>query len=386
MRRVRHRPAALAAARSGSASDRVPRRRPGAGAPAASLPLAVSLRRRLQALIVVSLLLLAMLNAVFEYRATGSLASVLAQVLLPHLLIVVMAAGLVHWSVERALRPLRALAEAVGRRSAQDLSAIDLGASPQEVRPLVSALNRLFELVQAQAEGQRRFVADAAHQLRTPLAALQSQVEAWAQSAQRAGAGGSLQLPAEQIERLLGAARRTTQLANQLLALSRADARTSGVLPMERIDLKALCESMLEDVLETALRRGIDLGLEAQPVAVPGQGWLLRELLANLVDNAIKYTPPGGTVTLRCGLRPGGARLEVEDDGPGVPPQALPRLFDRFYRVPGSPGEGTGLGLAIAQEIARAHRSTLRAGPGAQGRGLRMTLDLRALPGFRGAG
>ena len=360
--------------------------RAAAGARRAGVPLAVSLRRRLQALVVASLLLLTVVNAVFEYRATGSLASVLTQVLLPHLLIVGLAAWLVHGSVDRALRPLRELAEAVGRRSPQDLGAIDLAASPQEVRPLVAALNRLFELVQAQAEGQRRFVADAAHQLRTPLAALQSQVEAWAQSAQRGAAGGSLQLPAEQIERLLGAARRTTQLANQLLALSRADARTSGVLPMERIDLKALCESMLEDFLETALRRGIDLGLDAQPVAVPGQSWLLRELLSNLVDNAIKYTPSGGTVTLRCGPRPGGARLEVEDDGPGVPPQALQRLFDRFYRVPGTPGEGTGLGLAIAQEIARAHRSTLRASPGEQGRGLRMTLDLPALPVFRGPG
>ncbi len=287
------------------------------------------------------------------------------------------------WVVDRGLKPLTQVADAMAQRSAQDLGAIDESACPPEVRPMVVSLNAMFSLVKAQAEGQRRFVADAAHQLRTPLAALQSQVEAWAQAMQ---GGPSVVLSADQVERLLGAARRTTQLANQLLALSRADARTSGVLPMERIDVKVLCESLLEDFLEPALRRGIDLGLDVTPVVVAGQGWLLRELLSNLVDNALKYTPAGGTVTLRCGKRPGGVRLEVEDDGPGVPAQSLPRLFDRFYRVPGAPGEGTGLGLAIAQEIARAHRSVLRAQPGSQGRGLRMTVDLPALPGFRVTG
>lgn len=287
------------------------------------------------------------------------------------------------WVVGRALNPLAQVADALAQRSPQDLGAIDETRCPPEVRPMIVSLNAMFSLVKEQAEGQRRFVADAAHQLRTPLAALQSQVEAWAQAMH---GGPSLVLAADQVERLLGAARRTTQLANQLLALSRADARTSGVLPMERIDLKALCESLLEDFLGTAVRRGIDLGLDVTPVAVAGQGWLLRELLSNLVDNALKYTCAGGSVTLRCGKRPGGVRLEVEDDGPGVPAVSLPRLFDRFYRVPGAPGEGTGLGLAIAQEIARAHRSVLRAQPGAGGRGLRMTIDLPALPGFRGPG
>ena len=304
-------------------------------------------------------------------------------VALAALALVPVAAAAVAWAVHRALRPLAQVADALSQRSRQDLGPIDESRGPPEVRPMIAALNRMFSLVKEQAEGQRRFVADAAHQLRTPLAALQSQVEAWAEALH---GGPSVVLSAEQIERLLGAARRTTQLANQLLALSRADARTSGVLPMERIDVKALCESLLEDFLETAVRRQIDLGLDVMPVAVAGQGWLLRELLSNLVDNALKYTPAGGTVTLRCGKRPGGVRLEVEDDGPGVPASALPRLFDRFYRVPGAPGEGTGLGLAIAQEIARSHRSVLRAQPGSGGRGLRMTVDLPALPGFRGAG
>ena len=204
------------------------------------------------------------------------------------------------------------------RRSPRDLSAIDEAASPEEVRPLVD-LNRLFGLVNAQAESQRRFVADAAHQLRTPLAGLQAQVEAWAQAAAARSAQGTLALPTEQVYRLRSATRRTSQLANQLLALSRADARAMHAQPQQRVDLKSLCEDTLESHLDAATARRIDLGLDAQPVQVMGHEWLLRELLSNLVDNAVKYSHEGGSVTIRCGRRGAAAFLEVEDDGPGWP-------------------------------------------------------------------
>ncbi len=307
------------------------------------------------------------------------LRSVLLKVLLPHVVLIAVAALAVRWAVERALRPLFALTEAVGHRSPQDLSAIDPQASPEEVRPLVLALNRLFDLVNDQAESQRRFIADAAHQLRTPLAGLQAQVEAWARAARRIappGSTGAVMLPVEHVEKLRSATRRTTQLANQLLALSRADERTMAGQPMERVALKPLCESLLEAHLDAATAKQIDLGLEAQEASVPGHAWLLRELLANLVDNAVKYTPPGGAVTIRCGAIESDAFLEVEDDGPGVSPDQFPRLLERFYRVPGTQGEGTGLGLAIADEIARAHRSQLQLGSGPGGRGLRIRLVL----------
>ncbi len=305
--------------------------------------------------------------------------AILLKVLLPHLVIVAAAAVAVHWAVDRALRPLLELTEVVERRSPQDLSAIDQLASPREVRPLVAALNRLFGLVDAQAQGQRRFIADAAHQLRTPLAGLQAQVEAWAQAARRIsppGGRGTMLVPVEQIEKLRSATRRTSQLANQLLALSRADARSMTAQPMERVELKPMCESLLESFLDAASAKQIDLGLEARAAAVPGYEWLLRELLSNLVDNAVKYTPEGRTVTIRCGPAERGAFLEVEDDGRGVAPEDLPHLFDRFYRVPGTQGEGTGLGLAIAQEIARVHHSQLQLESGTGGRGLRVTLWL----------
>jgi two-component system, OmpR family, sensor histidine kinase TctE len=301
--------------------------------------------------------------------------SILLKVLLPNLVLVAGAAFAVRWAVERALRPLLELKEAVERRSPRDLNAIDERASPEEVRPLVESLNRLFGLVNAQAESQRRFIADAAHQLRTPLAGLQAQVEAWAQEASVARpADGQLKLPVEQVLKLRAASRRTAQLANQLLALSRADPRGMHSQPMQQVDLKALCEAILESYLDAATARHIDLGLDALPVRVMGHEWLLRELLTNLADNAVRYVAEGGTVTIRCGLRAGQAFLEVEDDGPGVAPQELPRILERFYRVQGTQGEGTGLGLAIAEEIARLHHSHLQLQAGAAGRGLRVTL------------
>ncbi len=266
------------------------------------------------------------------------------------------------------------------------------------------SLNRLFALVNAQAESQRRFVADAAHQLRTPLAGLQAQVEAWALIARAAAqplapgqkykpnqavapagkAQAAIILRVEEIEKLRAATRRTSQLAHQLLALSRADARSLQAQSPERVDLQDLCEALLEQFLDAATTKSLDLGLDVVPAQVTGHGWLLRELLANLVDNAIRYTPPGGSVTIRCGLLQGGAGpvfLQVEDDGPGVPAAEQAQVLQRFYRLPGSSGEGTGLGLAIADEIARTHSAALMldratsasAAPG-RGHGLRVTV------------
>jgi two-component system sensor histidine kinase TctE len=323
---------------------------------------------------------------------------VLKKVLLPNLVLMVLAFFVINWAVQRALQPLLQLKIAVEKRSPSDLSAVDVALAPEEVRPLVQSLNRLLALVNAQAESQRRFVADAAHQLRTPLAALQSQIEAWAQMvghphgasdshhenqsnqavALENKAQGALVLDSNQIFRLRDAARRTTQLANQLLALSRVDARNPASQPREHVDLKALCNDLLEANLDRATRQGIDLGLEVQALRVWGHAWLLRELLSNLLDNALKYTPSGGLVTLRCGHRAEdrAPMLEVEDDGPGVPADDWPRVLERFYRVPGTAVDGNGLGLAIADEIARVHSGQLLVGCGLGGRGARFTLLL----------
>jgi two-component system sensor histidine kinase TctE len=310
------------------------------------------------------------------------LQSVLFRVLLPNIVLIVAAALAVSWAVRRALGPLLTLKEDVEHRSPRDLTALDVQATPDEVRPLVESLNRLFGLVNAQADSQRRFVADAAHQLRTPLAGLQAQVEAWAQAA----GTGPLDLGNEEILKLRDATRRTSQLAHQLLALSRADARATDAQPRRMVDLKPLCEDILQTFLDSAAAKHIDLGLDVVPVQVPGQEWLLRELLANLVGNAVKYTQEGGSVTIRCGSEPApeGSEaiptnfLEVEDDGPGIPQAERGRVLERFYRSPGAEGEGNGLGLAIADEIAHSHRSHLQLLTGQRGGGLRVRLDFPA--------
>ena len=321
---------------------------------------------------------------------------VLYKIVLPNALLMVLALFAVSWAVRRALRPLLQLKEAVEHRSPRDLSAMDVQASPEEVRPLVRSLNRLFGLVNTQAEGQRRFVADAAHQLRTPLAGLQAQVEAWAQAVNSPAAAAAwsdkyqknrppagvdsaplaITLGANQINHLRDAVRRTSQLANQLLALSRLDARSLDAQPVQRVDLKELCETLLEVHLDAASAKRIDLGLDVQAVHVTGHEWLLRELLGTLLDNALKYTPAGGSATLRCArtVVSGAPFLEVEDDGPGIPVDERRRVLERFYRVPGTGVAGHGLGLAIADEIARVHRSQLIVGTGAAGRGARITL------------
>lgn len=324
--------------------------------------------------------------------------SIWVKVLLPNLVLVLAAGFAVNWAVARALKPLNDLTQTVEGRSPRDLSAIDPQSTPAEVQPLVIALNRLFGLVNDQAEGQRRFVADAAHQLRTPLAGLQAQVEAWAQAARlskggksnKEGLEGSVTLSADKIIKLRSATRRTSQLANQLLALSRADALSVAEQPMQRVDLKDLCESMLALHLDAASHKGIDLGLEAEPAQSHGHEWLLRELLSNLVDNAVKYTPAGGSVTIRCGIVPGSssqpgqsavAFLEVVDDGPGIASDERAKALQRFYRVLGTQGEGNGLGLAIADEIARVHKTQLVLNDGhdntAGARGLRVRLVLQ---------
>lgn len=321
------------------------------------------------------------------------------KVLLPNAVLIIALFFAVNWAVRRALRPLLELKEQVERRSPKDLSAFNVEATPDEVRPLVLALNRLFALVNAQAASQHRFVADAAHQLRTPLAALQAQVEAWAQVANHGGqadwrdravahAQGAVPrnpvdvtVSAAQVNALRAAARRTSQLANQLLALSRVESRQAHG-PVQRVDLAQLCEVVFLQYLDAASAKGVDLGLEAQTGHVDGHEWLLRELLGNLVDNALKYTPSQGHVTVRCGVRgalrnkPAEAFLQVEDDGPGIPAQEWPRVLEPFYRLPGMPGDGSGLGLAIAQEIALVHGSQLELSHAAQGQGLCVTLAI----------
>jgi two-component system sensor histidine kinase TctE len=205
-------------------------------------------------------------------------------------------------------------------------------------------------------------VADTAHQLRTPIAGLLGNLELLMKEPAAAPLQSRLQALHAGMENL-------ARSANQLLALARADPSTSFTEQFDTVDLKALAGRIVEGNVDRALKAGLDLGVEAGTVAVRGNPRLLEDLLGNLVDNAIHYTPSGGHVTVRTGLRDGRPLLEVEDDGPGIPEDQRSKVRERFYRIPGSAGQGCGLGLAIVSEIAEAHGAqfTLESGPAGTG-------------------
>jgi two-component system, OmpR family, sensor histidine kinase TctE len=283
---------------------------------------------------------------------------ILMQSLFPDFLIALATLVIVWFGVKRGLRPLARLSEEIKARSAGDLRAIDAAEAPEEARPLVGALNGLLDEVSAASRKQQRFLADAAHQLRTPLAGLQAHTElALAQPMPDACRA--------QLEQVHKATIRTARLANQLLALARAEPGARSVTA--QVDLKGMAEGEAEGWVRQSLARDIDLGFELEAAPVDGDAFLLREALSNLVHNAVEYSQRGGRVTVRTGRRNGHSFLEVEDDGPGIAPQERERVLERFYRVPGTPGTGSGLGLAIVREIAASHAAAISIMNGAAG-------------------
>jgi two-component system, OmpR family, sensor histidine kinase TctE len=202
-------------------------------------------------------------------------------------------------------------------------------------------------------------------------------VEAWGQKGD-ASPDAAITLTVDEVHKLRGATRRTTKLANQLLALSRVDAQTSSTREMGAIDLPTLCVEQLHQHLDAATEKGVDLGLETASGCVAGHGWLLAEALSNMVDNAIKYTPPGGHVTIRCGTdleRGVAAWLEVEGTGSGIAAAEKAKVLERFYRSPKAKGTGNGLGLAIVHEIAKLHGAHLMLSDAPGHKGLRIRLQ-----------
>jgi two-component system, OmpR family, sensor histidine kinase TctE len=277
---------------------------------------------------------------------------------LPQALLAVLTLVIVWFGVARGLAPLQRLSDEIRKRSARDLSPIGTQQVPLETQPLVGALNQLLVQVEESHRNQQRFLANAAHQLRTPLAGLQAHTElALAQPIPEACRA--------QLEQVHHATIRTARLANQLLALARAEPGARG--DTASMDLKALAEVEADAWVHQAMARDVDLGFELEAAPVAGDAFLLREALANLVHNALEYSPRGGRVTVRTGRRNGHAYLEVEDDGPGIAPPERERVLERFYRVPGTPGTGSGLGLAIVREIAAGHGASLAISDAAAG-------------------
>jgi len=255
----------------------------------------------------------------------------------------------VWWLINRSLAPVERMRRQVAERVADDLSPLPDTGLPEEVRPLVDELNLLFGRVREAFAAQRNFVADAAHELRSPLTALRLQAQALRRTQDGAGREAA-------VARLNDGIERAIQLVSQLLVLAREEGERGAAVESQRIDLRDLARQVVADVLPQAQARRVDLGLAtAEPVWVQGQPEPLHILLRNLLDNAIKYSPEGGQVDISLAAREGSACLTVEDNGPGVPPAERDRVFDRFYRATDASAAGSGLGLAIVKAIAARH-------------------------------
>ena len=276
-------------------------------------------------------------------------------------------------AVQRAMRPLASVNEQLAQRSLDDLRPLRRGPMPQEVQPLLNAIDQLLQRVAADATRQRHFIADAAHQLRTPLTSLRTEAELALLEAHPPAVHATL-------ERVHRSTQRVARAADQLLALARSEATNTE--PGEPVDLKAVVQDAAQDWVPRALERGADLGFQLDPATVRGRRHLLGEMLANLIHNALEYATGDpqrpARITVRTGTSAPAAGaaarpwIEVEDNGPGIAPDQRTRVFERFYRQPGSAGSGSGLGLAIVRDIARSHGGTVELLDGEEGCGLRV--------------
>lgn len=291
---------------------------------------------------------------------------ILAATIIPNLIIIAATLLVIYFGVRRGLAPLVHVENQIASRSPRDLRALDIGHAPREIRPMLTRLNELFESLRTAAAAQQRFLADAAHQLRTPLAGLQTQIELVA-------AEGKYVRNDERLARIEEATERIAHLVTQLLIYAQTEPAASANQIFHPVALHELAESAASTFIDRALAKDIDLGFEIQPAVAEGIAWMLREALGNLIDNALRYCPAGSTITVRSGIHSSHPYLAVEDNGPGIPPEEHKKVFERFYRIPGSISGGCGLGLPIVQEIAHLHAATITFSKPANG-GLTVTL------------
>ncbi|MBB5367232.1 MULTISPECIES: sensor histidine kinase [unclassified Janthinobacterium] len=314
------------------------------------------------------------------------------QILLDTLLwqaaMVLLMGALVWFAVRLVLQPLMRLKTEVETRTLSDLSDVDPTLVHREMRPLVSAMNGAMGRLQQLIASQRRFIADASHQLRTPLTVLKTQAELALRECDRHPDNAhNMAALRDIVKSIASTTDSTVLLANRLLTLARIEHGGEN-LPMETVSLRALAQQVGLEMAMSAVSRDIDLSLEALDDApVQGQALLLHELIANLVDNALRYTPQGGNVVLRVrAATPDalhGAVLEVEDSGAGIAPAERERVFTPFYRVASAlernPG-GAGLGLAIVRDIAALHGARLELATASNGHGLKVSVHFNAPP------
>lgn len=301
-----------------------------------------------------------------RYELRDELAQSVASHLLHPLAVALPALALLIWlGVGAGLAPLGGVAREVARRAPDNLAPLDETSAPREISPLIGALNALFDRLRTSLEQERRFTADAAHELRTPLAAVKTQAQV------ALGATGE-----DERSRALGnvvaGTDRASRLVEQLLVLARLDPQTA-LTQGQTVDLHELARQGVAEIAPAAAAKGVEVSLAAGDAApVPGDAVLLAVLLRNLLDNAVRYTPSGGEVEVSVEHTSGGVSLAVIDSGPGIPEAERGKVFERFHRVLGSGEDGSGLGLSIVRRIADLHRAGVSLDTGPGGRGLRV--------------
>ena len=281
---------------------------------------------------------------------------ILANVVVPQLLLILLASGAVYLGISRGLVPLKRLQRAVSDRNHLDLTPVEIQGVPGEVRPLVEEINALMQRLGKTLDFQNRFIADAAHQLKTPVAGLKVQIE----MALRENDPDRVR---HSLAQLYVGADRLSRLVRQLLSLARNEPGAIETVQLRALDLNAFALDISMGWVPQAIKEGVDLGFEgAEPVLIDADADRLRELINNLIDNAVRYSRQGGRVTVAVTSEGGEGRLSISDDGPSIPVEERSRVFERFHRLLGSHTDGSGLGLAIVSEIASLH-------------GARITLD-----------
>lgn len=278
---------------------------------------------------------------------------IIKEMLIPQILIMLVTALVIFLSIKRSLLPLNQLKSSLANRSHGDLSPVATDHTPQEITPLLDEMNALMRRVKDGVDFQKAFVADASHQLRTPIAVLQNQVEL------------ALREPVTEqvrhgLENISASTRHLSRLVQQLLTLARIEPSTKSNDTFEEVNLTRLVQAVTSEWVPRSLDKHIDLGFEAnsnQDLIILGNAFMLKEMLSNLIDNALCYTNQGGEVTVVLSKQDTHVVLEVMDNGIGIAPEERELVFNRFYRVEDSAGEGCGLGLAIVKEIVLAHHA-----------------------------
>jgi len=314
---------------------------------------------------------------VAETRAKRTLMAneILATMMLPQLLIVLLAGVMVHFGVGRGLVALEKLRIAFSSRSMLDLSPVSEAGAPREVRPLLRAMNDLMQRLRLAITKQQRFIADASHQLRTPLAGLKTQAELALREQDPAQVQHALQ-------QIRTSSTNLDHMVSQLLSLARAEPEAAENMELLALDLSKLAQEITSAWVPQALAKNIDLGFACEDVdcQIMGNAVLLRELINNLIDNAIRYTPTNGHITVAVQQSAETIELVVEDNGPGIPKNKRERVFERFYRILGSDEEGCGLGLTIVHEIAMRHQAQVRIENANQSTGTKISVLFRRQP------